>query len=149
MLNQVAASTSVLVFTAGQLVTVFALGTAIGTPLIMVANAKMNQLRQLLMSLGIIIFGIAAMLTLPAFGFLMASRIVIGVGTGVFVVSVYAIAAKLAVRGRQGGAMSTVAMRYSSSLVFGFPLVASSPLRTIGRPFSGPLESSVCWPSSL
>jgi DHA1 family putative efflux transporter-like MFS transporter len=122
MLDQVAASTSVSVSTAGQLVTVFALGNAIGTPLIMVVTAKMNQRRQLLMSLGIIILGIAAMLTLPGFGFLMASRIIIGVGTGVFVVSAYAIAAKLVARGRQGGAMSTVAMGYSSSLVFGVPI---------------------------
>ncbi|WDH96617.1 MFS transporter [Paenibacillus urinalis] len=36
--------------------------------------------------------------------------------------SAYAIAAKLAITGRQGAAISTVAMGYSSSLVFGVPI---------------------------
>lgn len=88
----------------------------------MIATAKMNQRNQLLMALGIIILGITSMLALPGFGFLMASRVIIGIGTGVFVVSAYAIAAKLASPGRQGGAMSTIAMGYSSSLVFGVPI---------------------------
>ncbi|MGC6588827.1 MFS transporter [Paenibacillus sp. Dod16] len=122
MLDQVAASASVSVSTAGQLITVFALGNAVGTPLIMIVTAKMNQRNQLLMALGIIVLGIAFMLVLPGFGFLMVSRVIIGIGTGVFVVSAYAIAAKLASPGRQGGAMSTVAMGYSSSLVFGVPI---------------------------
>ncbi|WP_019911007.1 MFS transporter [Paenibacillus sp. HW567] len=122
MLDKVAEAASVSVSTAGQLVTVFAIGNAIGSPLIIVATAKMNQRNQLLMALGIIVLGIASMLALPGFGFLMASRIITGAGTGVFVVSAYAIAAKLASPGRQGGAMSTVAMGYSSSLVFGVPI---------------------------
>ncbi|MDQ0202086.1 MFS transporter [Neobacillus ginsengisoli] len=122
MLDKVAASAGVSVSSAGQLVTVFALGNAVGTPLVMVATAKMNQRKQLLMALAIILVGIVTMLALPGFGFLMASRVILGVGTGVFVVTAYGIAAKLAPPGRQGGAMSNVAMGFSSSLVFGVPL---------------------------
>ncbi|MGG0425849.1 MFS transporter [Priestia megaterium] len=128
-LDKVAASVDVSVATAGQLITVFALGNAIGTPLVMVATSKMDQRKQLLLALAIILLGIIGVIALPGFGLLMASRVLLGIGTGVFVVTAYGIAAKLAAPGRQGGAMSNVAMGYSSSLVFGVPLgrmIASS-----------------------
>jgi len=128
-LDKVAASVDVSVATAGQLITVFALGNAIGTPLIMVATSKMDQRKQLLLALAIILLGIIGVIALPGFGLLMASRVLLGIGTGVFVVTAYGIAAKLAAPGRQGGAMANVAMGYSSSLVFGVPLgrmIASS-----------------------
>ncbi|KRF51451.1 MFS transporter [Bacillus sp. Soil531] len=128
-LDKVAASVGVSVATAGQLITVFALGNAIGTPLVMVATSKMDQRKQLLLALAIILLGAIGVITLPGFGLLMVSRILLGVGTGIFVVTAYGIAAKLADPGRQGGAMANVAMGYSSSLVFGVPLgrmIASS-----------------------
>ncbi|RAS74615.1 MFS transporter [Priestia endophytica] len=128
-LDKVATSVDVSVATAGQLITVFALGNAIGTPLVIVATSKMNQRRQLLLALTIILLGIIGIIALPGFGLLMTSRVLLGVGTGVFVVTAYGIAAKLAAPGRQGGAMANVAMGYSSSLVFGVPLgriIASS-----------------------
>jgi len=122
MLDKIAASVNVSISTAGQLVTVYALSNAIGTPLVIVAIAKMNQRKQLLLALAIILVGIGCMLVFPGFGFLMAARIILGVGSGVFVVNAYGIAAKLAAPGRQGSAMSNVAMGFSSSLVFGVPL---------------------------
>jgi MFS transporter, DHA1 family, putative efflux transporter len=122
MLDNIAASVGVSVSTAGQLITVFALGNAIGTPIVMVATARMNQRKQLLLALAIILLGIVSTLALPGFGFLMVSRVILGVGTGVFVVTAYSIAAKLAPPGRQGGAMSNVAMGFSASLVFGVPI---------------------------
>jgi MFS transporter, DHA1 family, putative efflux transporter len=128
-LDKVAASVGVSVATAGQLITVFALGNAIGTPLVMVAASKMDQRKQLLLALAIILLGAIGVITLPGFGLLMVSRVLLGVGTGIFVVTAYGIAAKLAAPGRQGGAMANVAMGYSSSLVFGVPLgrmIASS-----------------------
>lgn len=128
-LDQVAASVDVSVATAGQLITVFALGNAIGTPFVMVATSKMDQRKQLLLALAIILLGVIGVIALPGFGLLMASRVLLGIGTGGFVVTAYGIAAKLAASGRQGGAMANVAMGYSSSLVFGVPLgrmIASS-----------------------
>jgi DHA1 family putative efflux transporter-like MFS transporter len=122
MLDKIAASVNVSVSTAGQLVTVYALSNAIGTPLVIVAIAKMNQQRQLLMALAIILLGLVSMLVLPGFGFLLVARGILGVGTGIFVVNAYGMAAKLAAPGRQGSAMSNVAMGFSSSLVFGVPL---------------------------
>lgn len=122
ILDQVAASIGVSVSTAGQLITAFALGNAIGTPIIMLATAKMNQRKQLLTALAIILIGTFSTIALPGFGFLMVSRVILGVGTGVFVVTAYGIAAKLAPAGREVGAMSNVAMGFSASLVFGVPI---------------------------
>ncbi|WP_237691015.1 hypothetical protein [Paenibacillus caui] len=69
----------------------------------------MNQRKQLLLALAIILLGIVSTLALPGFGFLMASRVVLRGGTGVYVVTAYCIAVKLALSGRQAGAMSNVA----------------------------------------
>lgn len=122
ILNKVAASVDVSISMAGQLISVFALASAIGTPIVMVAMAKSNQRRQLLLALVIILLGIISTIALPGFGCLMISRIILGVGSGVFVVTSYSVAAKLAPPGHQGTAMSNVSMGFSASLVFGVPI---------------------------
>ncbi|WP_094605788.1 Purine efflux pump PbuE [Sporomusa silvacetica DSM 10669] len=122
ILDKVAASVGVSVSSAGQLITVFALASAIGTPLVMVATTKMNQGRQLLLALAILLLGILTMLVFQGFGFLMASRAILGVGTGVFIVTAYSITANLASAGNQGKAMSNISMGFSASLVFGVPI---------------------------
>ncbi|MED4783646.1 hypothetical protein [Brevibacillus choshinensis] len=53
---------------------------------------------------------------------MLLSRIVLGVGSGVFVVTSYATAANLEPVGRQAGAMSNVSMGFSASLVLGVPI---------------------------
>jgi DHA1 family putative efflux transporter-like MFS transporter len=122
ILDKVASSVGVSIATAGQLITVFALANAIGTPIIMMATAKLDRRKQLLLALIILLVGIASTLALPGFIFLMASRIILGVASGVFVVTAYAVVAELAPSGRQGRAMSNVAMGFSTSLVFGVPI---------------------------
>lgn len=122
ILDQIAISVDVSVSTAGQLITAFALGNAIGTPIVMVAMAKWNQRQQLLTALTIILIGIASTIVLPGFRFLMGSRVILGIGTGVFVVTSYGIAAALAAKGREVGAMANVALGYSASLVLGVPI---------------------------
>jgi len=122
ILDKVAASVGVSVSSAGQLITAFALANAIGTPLVIMATAKMYQSKQLLLALVILLLGIVSTLALPGFGFLIASRAILGVGTGVFIVTAYAITAKLASPGHQGKAMSNISMGFSASLVFGVPI---------------------------
>ncbi|WP_026562178.1 MFS transporter [Bacillus sp. J37] len=122
ILDQVAASVGVSVSAAGQLITVFALANAIGTPIFMVGTAKMDRRNQLLLSLAIIFLGIVSTLALPGFEFLIVSRIILGIGTGIFVVTSYSTAANLALPGRQAGAMSNIALGYSVSLVLGVPI---------------------------
>lgn len=122
ILDKIAASVGVPVSTAGQLITVFSLAGAIGTPIVMMATAKLDRRNQLLLSLTIILTGVIMTVLIPSFGFLMASRIVLGVGTGVFIVTAYSIIAKLAPSERRAGAMSNLALGSSASLVIGVPL---------------------------
>jgi MFS transporter, DHA1 family, putative efflux transporter len=122
ILDQVAASVEVSVSVAGQLITVYALATAIGTPIFMVATTNIDLRKQLLLALGIILLGVISTLALQGFGFLMVSRALLGVGSGVFVVTAYSVAAKMAPPGRQAGAMSNIALGFSSSLVLGVPI---------------------------
>ncbi|WP_374103012.1 hypothetical protein [Bacillus sp. ISL-77] len=70
ILDKVAASSNVSVSMAGQLITVFALANAFGSPLVIMATTKMNPRKLLMLSLSIMVFGCLMTFTLPGFGFL-------------------------------------------------------------------------------
>lgn len=122
VLDQIADSLDISISSAGQLVSVYALASAIGTPLVIMATAKLDQRAQLLLSLVVFIIGVFAMPLFHSYFLIVLSRIVVGIGAGVFVVTAYAMSAKLAERGKQGTAMSYIAMGFSLSLVLGVPL---------------------------
>jgi len=96
VLDQIATSLSITVSQAGQLVSIYALASAIGTPIIM--------------------------LVWNNYLFIVISRAIVGIGAGVFVATAYAMSAKLAPAGGKGKAMSNIAMGFSIALVFGVPL---------------------------
>lgn len=122
VLDQIASSLGISLSQAGQLVSVYALSSAIGTPIIMILTTKMDQRNQLLLSLIVFIFGIFAMLTWNNYLFIVISRSIVGIGAGIFVATAYAISAKLAPIGGKGKAMSNIAMGFSIALVLGVPL---------------------------
>lgn len=64
ILDKVAASVGVSVSAAGQLITVFALANAIGTPVVMVATAKVDQRKRLLLALALMLLGIVGTVAL-------------------------------------------------------------------------------------
>jgi DHA1 family putative efflux transporter-like MFS transporter len=122
ILDKVAASIGVSVAAAGQLITVFSLAYAIGTPIVMLATAKMDRRKLLMLSLAIFAVGSAATLFLPGYGFLVVSRAILAVGTGVFFVTALTVASRLAPAGRQAGAIATVITGSSSALIIGVPI---------------------------
>lgn len=124
ILDKIAAYASVSIATAGQLISAFALASALGTPLLVLimTRLKLDLRRQLLVSLVILLGGIVLTLFFAGFNFLLLARIVLGVGTGVFVATAFAMAANLALPGKQGAAMSSISLGFSASLVFGVPL---------------------------
>ncbi len=122
MLDKVAVSVGVSISTAGQLVTVYALSNAIGTPVFMIFADRMGQKKKMLIALGVFLLGVASMLSLQGFGFMVLSRAITGLGAGIYSVTAYGMVTQLAEKGKQGRAVSTVAMGSSSSLVFGVPL---------------------------
>ncbi|MBO7742928.1 MFS transporter [Paenibacillus sp. MWE-103] len=122
ILDKIAAELGVTVAAAGQLMTAFSLAYAIGTPVLMAAAARIERRRLLQYALGLIIAGNAMILVLPGFGSLLLARVVMALGTGVFVVASLAVAAKLAPGNKQGSAIAVVLMGISASLILGVPL---------------------------
>lgn len=122
ILDKVAADIGVSVAAAGQLITVFSLAYGFGTPFLMAMAAKVDRKKLLLYSLAVFVIGNAVALLLPGFGFLIASRIILALSTGVFVVTSLTVAAKLAPPEKQGSAIATLVMGFSTALIVGVPI---------------------------
>lgn len=122
ILDKVAADLGVSVSAAGQLITVFSLAFAIGTPILMAITSHLDHRKLLLYSLGLFVVGNAVAFLLPGFSFLMVSRVILALGTGVFFVTAMTVASKLAPPEKQGSAIATIVMGFSTSLVIGVPL---------------------------
>ncbi|MBP1994136.1 MFS transporter [Paenibacillus eucommiae] len=122
ILDKVAADVGVSLSAAGQLITVFSLAYAFGTPILMAVTARMERRQLLLYALGVFAVGNLIAVALPGFAFLLVSRVVLALSTGVFVVTALTVAAKLAAPGKQGSAIATLVMGFSTSLIIGVPL---------------------------
>lgn len=122
ILDQIATTMGITVAAAGQLITVFSLAYAIGTPILMAVTAKMDRRKLLLYSLGL--FAVANLLSfvLPGFGMFIAARILMALGAGMVVVTALSIAAKIAPAGQQASSIATVIMGFTASLIIGIPL---------------------------
>ncbi|MFC5649297.1 MFS transporter [Paenibacillus solisilvae] len=122
ILDKVSADIGVSVSAAGQLITVFSLAYAFGTPFLMAATAKMERRKLLLYSLAVFVVGNGIAVAFPGFGFLIGSRIILALSTGVFVVTALTVAAKLAPPEKQGSAIATLVMGFSTALIIGVPI---------------------------
>jgi len=122
ILDKVAEDIGVSVSTAGQLITVFSLAYAFGTPILMAVTARLERRKLLLYSLGLFVIGNALAVVLPGFGFLIGSRIILALSTGVFVVTALTVASKMARPEKQGSAIATLVMGFSTALIVGVPL---------------------------
>lgn len=122
ILDKVADDIGVSVSAAGQLITVFSLAYAFGTPVLMALTARVERRKLLLYALGVFVVGNGIAVALPGFEFLVGSRIILALSTGVFVVTALTVASKLAPPDRQGSAIATLVMGFSTALIVGVPL---------------------------
>ncbi|MFF2015363.1 MFS transporter [Paenibacillus sp. NPDC058177] len=122
ILDKIAVSTGVSLVTAGQLITVFSLAYAFGTPLVMVMTARMERKKLLLFAIGFFVLSNALAFILPGIALLNASRVIMGISAGVVVVVSMTIATKVARPGKEGSALAAVLMGFTASLIFGVPL---------------------------
>ncbi|WP_226002007.1 MFS transporter [Paenibacillus sp. BJ-4] len=122
ILDQIAITMGITVSAAGQLITVFSLAYAIGTPILMAITAKWDRRKLLLYSLGL--FAVANVLSfvLPGFRMFIAARILMALGAGMVVVTALSIAAKIAPAGKQASSIATVTMGFTASLIIGIPV---------------------------
>jgi DHA1 family putative efflux transporter-like MFS transporter len=122
ILDKVAASNHVSVAMAGQLITVFAIANAVGSPLVVMATTKLNQRKLLMLSLCLMVLGSVMTFSLTGFGLLIVSRIILALGSGVFAIAAKTAAVKLASAEKQAGAIGTVILGFSAAIIIGVPI---------------------------
>ena len=106
----------------GQLITVFSLVYAIGTPIIMALTSGWDRRKLLLYALGLFVIANGLAFIMPGFGLFVSARVLMALGAGVVVVSALSIAGKIAPQGRQASAIATVITGLTASLIVGVPL---------------------------
>jgi DHA1 family putative efflux transporter-like MFS transporter len=122
ILDKVSDDIGVSVAAAGQLITVFSLAYGFGTPFLMAAAAKVDRKKLMLYALSVFIIGNVAAYLFSGFGALIVSRVIVALSSGVFVVTALTVAAKLAPVEKQGSAIATLVMGFSTALIVGVPL---------------------------
>lgn len=122
VLDKIAESTQVSISQAGQLITIFAITSAIGTPFLMQYLKTKNQQKVLMLSLLVFTIGCVAMIISDSYVLMLISRVIMAVGFGVFGVLAFIVAAKLSSPEKQASAIATVTIGYNAALIFGLPM---------------------------
>lgn len=122
ILDKIAKTANISIAQAGQLTSVFALTSAIGTPIITYYLRKLNQKRILVIALTLIILGSLILSFAPFFELMIAARIIMALGVGLFNVQCFVVATKLVPPEKRASAISTVTVGFNASLIFGLPL---------------------------
>ncbi|KOY16718.1 MFS transporter [Paenibacillus xylanivorans] len=122
ILDRVASDTGVTLAAAGQLITVYSLAYAIGTPILIAMTAKMDRRKLMLVALTLFFIGNLVTILTTGFSMLLGARIILAVGTGVFMVVALTVAANTALQGKQGSAIATVLLGFNLALILGVPL---------------------------
>ncbi|MDP4097796.1 MFS transporter [Paenibacillus sp. P96] len=122
ILGMIAEDLRVPVGMAGQLVTVFAVMIAVGSPVLLSLTSKMERKSVLILSSLVFLIGDLLAFFSPNFAVLMASRMVQAASTGVFTAVALTVGSSLAAPEKRGSAIGTMMMGASTALVVGVPL---------------------------
>ncbi|GIO12719.1 putative MFS-type transporter YbcL [Cohnella xylanilytica] len=122
ILDRLSESFGVTLATAGQLITIFSLVYGICTPVLMALTARVDRRRLMVGALGVFVLSNLMAFVLPGYGLFVVARVFMALGAGTVVVTALNIAAKIAPEGRRAGAIATVVMGFTASLIVGVPL---------------------------
>ncbi|MUG23038.1 MFS transporter [Paenibacillus macerans] len=122
ILDMVASDIGVSVAAAGQLISVYSLAYAIGTPILIALTARMDRRKLMLAALALFFAGNVITVTTTGFAMLFAARIILAISTGVFMVVALTVSTKIAHPGKQGSAIATVLLGFNLALILGVPL---------------------------
>ena len=122
ILNLIAASQHVSVSSAGLLVTSYALGIAIGAPLMTALTIRVDRRLLLCVALATFLLGNLLAAFATAFGVLLVARVLTGTIHGLFIGVACAVAAALVPPERRGQAVSMIFGGIAVSTVLGVPL---------------------------
>lgn len=122
ILDQISRDLRLPIPVVGQLITVFSIAFAIGTPIVITLTARMDRKRLLAGSMLVFALANLVMLGLADYGSLNLARALSGLSGGVMEVLLLTLAAGLAPQGKKAGAIAMVVMGFSAALVIGVPL---------------------------
>ena len=134
LLPNIARDFDVSVSQAGQLITGYALGVAIGGPIIVMLTIKWNRKYLLLALMAIFIVGNIAASFSPNYGFMMTSRIITSLAHGSFFCIGSILAASMVKPEKRASAMALMFMGLSMSNILGVPFGT-----LIGQNFGWPM----------
>ncbi|MDH5141088.1 MFS transporter [Staphylococcus cohnii] len=134
LLPNIARDFDVSVSQAGQLITGYALGVAIGGPIIVMLTIKWNRKYLLLALMAIFIIGNFAASFSPNYGFMMTSRIITSLAHGSFFGIGSILAASMVKPEKRASAMALMFMGLSLSNILGVPFGT-----LIGQNFGWPM----------
>ncbi|MEV6731304.1 MULTISPECIES: MFS transporter [unclassified Streptomyces] len=122
LLPEVAAGYGVSIPTAGFLVTGYALGVVLGAPLMTVLGTRIPRKRMLMLLMGLFIAGNVLSALAPAFGVMLAGRIVASLAHGAFFGIGSVVAAGLVAPEKKAGAIAMMFTGLTVANVVGVPL---------------------------
>lgn len=121
LLPNVASDLGVTISQAGQLITSYALGVAIGAPVLTVFTHRLPQKKLLVILMGIFIFGNAVSVIAPTYPLLIMARVLTAFAHGTFLGVGTIIAARLVRPEKRAGAVSIVLAGLTVANIIGVP----------------------------
>jgi DHA1 family inner membrane transport protein len=122
ILDLIATDVRVTISTAGLLVTTYALGIAIGGPVLTALTIRLGRKPLLVTALGLYVVGTAVAALTGSFGVLLGARVVTGALQGLFIGVAFAVGTSLVPPQRMGRAISAVLGGVAVSTAAGVPL---------------------------
>ncbi|APY87388.1 MFS transporter [Streptomyces alfalfae] len=122
LLPEVAGDFGVSIPTAGFLVTGYALGVVLGAPLMTVLGTKISRKRMLMLLMGLFVVGNVLSAVAPAFGVMLAGRVVASLAHGAFFGIGSVVAAELVAPEKKAGAIAMMFTGLTVANVVGVPL---------------------------
>ncbi|MFC5801223.1 MFS transporter [Streptomyces formicae] len=121
LLPEVAGDFQVSIPAAGYLVTGYALGVVLGAPLMTVLGTKISRKRMLMLLMGLFIVGNVISAVAPAFGVMLAGRVVASLAHGAFFGIGSVVAAGLVAPEKKAGAIAMMFTGLTVANVVGVP----------------------------
>lgn len=122
VLNLIATDTEVTISSAGTLVTAYALGQAIGGPLLTAVTVRFPRRLVLQTAMAIYVLATVVIAISSDFGMMLVARVLTGALQGLFVAVAITIGISVVPRERMGQAMSVVIGGFAVSTALGVPL---------------------------
>jgi len=122
ILSQVAASLHVSIALAGQMVTLYALSYALLSPTVAALAAHWPRKRLLLAGMAVFVAGNVMTALAPSIGWVLASRLVAGLGAAMYSPTATATGASLVAPERRASALAIVIAGLTSATALGAPL---------------------------